>query len=153
MHITLASLPQARAQDVFNHCARHLMRQMQQSRRFSTVSQSTPCAYRGENGMKCVAGACIADDEYIPLMDDPLLLAQRKCDTLGYLTVGELEHGVTTRWGNLVELGVVPKAHCCLIQWLQSVHDQHQPQDWDFELRKLAEQFNLSPVVLDEVRH
>lgn len=153
MQITLATLPQVRAQAVFDHCARHLLTQMKHSRRYSEATGNLACAYRGDSGRKCVAGACIADDEYRPLMDDPRLLAQHKESVTGSLAMGEAEHGVTTKWANLVELGLVPKAHAQLIGWLQLIHDDHPPHEWASELGQLATTFNLSPAVLSETLH
>ncbi len=56
--ITLATLPQATAQEVFDQVARHLLSQGVKSR------NSYSCAYRGANGLKCAAGCLISDNEY-----------------------------------------------------------------------------------------
>lgn len=58
MNITLATLPQATEQQVFDQCAKHLLVQ-----RHKSVLHMR-CAYRGHNNTKCVAGCLIGDHEY-----------------------------------------------------------------------------------------
>ena len=57
--ITLATLPQATEQEVFEQVAKHLLTQNKKSFEFDT------CRYRGPNGLKCAAGCLISDEEYI----------------------------------------------------------------------------------------
>lgn len=61
--ITLATLPNATAQQVFDQVAGHLLTQLQAS-----VTHEG-CAYRGEEGLKCAAGCLIADEEYNDLFE------------------------------------------------------------------------------------
>lgn len=56
--ITLNTLEQATAQEVFDQVARHLIIQGKQCR------IGSECAYRGPDGLKCAAGCLIGDDEY-----------------------------------------------------------------------------------------
>jgi hypothetical protein len=60
--ITLKNLEQATAQEVFEQGAKHLLTQNCQS----VSEHDGACAYRGENGLKCVGGCFISDDEYKP---------------------------------------------------------------------------------------
>lgn len=55
--ITLATLAQAHAQEVFDQVARHMMTQKEKSQ------DNHSCLYRSD-GLKCAAGCLIADEEY-----------------------------------------------------------------------------------------
>jgi hypothetical protein len=56
--ITLATLPAATAQQVFDQVARHLLTQGRQAR------NAEACAYRGSEGTMCAAGCLMSDEEY-----------------------------------------------------------------------------------------
>ncbi len=56
--ITLKTLRQASAQQVYDQVKEHLMKQNAKSIRGDT------CAYRGNDGLKCAAGCLISDEEY-----------------------------------------------------------------------------------------
>lgn len=60
--ITLKTLPEATAQEVFNQVAEHLLTQQ-------VESLNDGCAYRNPQGLKCAAGCLMADDEYSPAME------------------------------------------------------------------------------------
>ena len=62
--ITLATLPQATEQEVFDQAVKHLLTQ----NAVSTGSDGS-CKYRGDNGLICAAGCFISDDEYGPEME------------------------------------------------------------------------------------
>ena len=76
------------------------------------------CLYRGPRGLKCAAGCLIADDEYRPEFEGK-------------------------RWSDLVGKGKIPKEYSELIVKLQEVHDYKEPEDWEEELKSVAEKFNL----------
>lgn len=73
------------------------------------------CMYRGENGMKCAAGCLIADDEYSPEFEGA---------SWAYVISFCIDHGK-------------------LISFLQKIHDCCNPSEWESELKKVAELFNL----------
>jgi hypothetical protein len=58
VEITLATLPQATPQQVFNHVARHLLVQG------SPSIDGSLCAYLTRDGKRCAAGCLIGQDEY-----------------------------------------------------------------------------------------
>jgi len=58
--ITLATLPKATSQEVFDQVALHLMTQGEPSMVYGA------CAYDDKEGMKCAAGCLISDEEYDP---------------------------------------------------------------------------------------
>lgn len=118
--ITLKTLPQASAQEVFNQVKNHMLSQMQRS------ESPTSCLYRYTEDnvtLKCAAGCLIADDEYVPEMD---------------------ASGNGTSWGNLVKEGLVPEHETMdLIVCLQDIHDSTQPCNWERELFEAAKNWNL----------
>ena len=120
--ITLKTLAQATAQEVFDQAAEHLLKQSRRS-----ASEAGGCMYRGENGLKCAAGCFIADDEYCSQMEG-------------------------APWDTLARRGIVDTKHCVLIHALQCVHDSYVPARWWRMLRGVAERFNLNPNVLDDNR-
>lgn len=61
--ITLATLEQATAQEVFEQVKKHSIEQP-----FKSMDEES-CLYRDGKGHKCFAGCLIADDEYIPEME------------------------------------------------------------------------------------
>lgn len=112
--ITLATLPQATAQEVFDQVKNHLLTQNRKS-----YGGFGSCVYRGENGTKCAAGCLISDEEY------------RK----------EFENQT---WYTLCMEGRVPIQHQSLISDLQDIHDHFITREWPSELKKLAETDNLN---------
>ena len=122
--ITLKTLRLATKQEVFDQVVTHLRTQGCRS-----ISKSGACRYRFEaphsRVLKCAAGCLIADEEYIPSMEQ-------------------------NTWGNLYERKLVPRSHFGLIVALQTIHDIMYSLDWEREFRKTAGDFGLSyapPVV------
>lgn len=124
--ITLKTLPQATAQEVFDQVAKHLLTQMKKSvakRAAESASDSKDyCMYRGFDGTKCAAGCLISDDEY------------------------KLEFE-NHNWSYLSDINyLVPKEHCHLIAQLQNIHDCYEPEDWRVKLNNLAKINHLKPI-------
>lgn len=117
--ITLATLPQATAQEVFDQGARHLL--TQGVRAFD--DEHEVCVYR-YGALRCVGGCFIADDEYNP---------------------GRMEQ---KDWYELVGAELAPAKHADLIRRMQSIHDVDDPKTWAQGLRRLAAEYGLSPAVL-----
>lgn len=108
--ITLKTLPEATAQEVFDQVAKHLLTQNKTSYSDDAVGI---CAYRGSEGLKCAAGCIIADDEYNPSWE---------------------QQG----WTVLVDSRVVPLKHHDLIRSLQLIHDDYDTDRWRELLDELA---------------
>jgi hypothetical protein len=53
-------------------------------------------------------------------------------------------------WDDLVKKRIVPNNHVALIQTLQFTHDNWEIEDWREGLLAAAQQYNLSPAVLEE---
>lgn len=115
--ITLKTLPQATAQEVFDQVARHLLTQNEKS------SDDSGCVYRTADGLACAAGCLMADDE----VDD--------------------EWNADVAWAELVERGVAPKEHQDLIEDLQGAHDSFPTQAWPERLKAIADNYGLSTAV------
>ena len=129
MIVTLKTLPMATEQEVFDQVVAHARRQRRECRQ---DSGNQWCQYR-KGELKCFAGALIADDEYLPLMDG--------------LSGGG--------WQHLVKAKTVPMNHQDLICELQSVHDMNNVCEWDNKFQALAENYSLAytPQPITEVAH
>lgn len=127
MNITLKTLSQATAQQVFDQVARHLL---QQRRRAIKVDAGfgAKCRYRAPDGAKCAIGCLIGDLEYDPEFEGhswPQLLERSK--RLGY---------------NL------PAEHLELLKTLQGIHDGTDPDFWRGNLKVVAERWGLATTAL-----
>lgn len=114
--ITLATLAEATEQEVFDFVANHLLTQNEKA------EINFQCRYRGDNGLKCAAGALMTDEEYLPSFD---------------------ESPVGCGWGALVLKEQVPNTHCEFIRELQMVHDCSLPHNWYHELKSFAKTHEL----------
>lgn len=115
MTITLATLPQATAQEVYSQVRKHLLTQKMKS-----IEEGKGCVYRGPDGLMCAAGCLISEDEYLEEME-------------------------RQPWSFLVNKVLVPKEHSRLIAALQRIHDQEEATYWEYSLNQLAADFNLEP--------
>lgn len=102
--VTLANLEYKTAQEVFDQAAVHMLTQKEKS---NDPQRPSRCLYRNPNGLKCAAGALIADHEYFEVMD--------KTGQSG--------------WYSLVDRGTVTATHKLLIANLQSAHDNFNTLD------------------------
>lgn len=121
MTITLATLSQATAQQVFNQVARHLLTQNAKCETLMDGCTEPRCRYR-YGTLMCAAGCLISEGEY----------EEGKFEGAG--------------WGRLVEWMRVPGAHSNLIRSLQRIHDNLGAQQWPSELAELAASYNLNMV-------
>lgn len=135
--ITLATLPQATAQQVFDQVATHLLTQKKKSRVIHRDNgklgfpKGDSCVYRTPEGLKCAAGCLISDEEYLTL-------------------IGESRNSIP--WNSLIARGVAPEEHRELIVSLQRCHDHNTPEYWDRYLLDIAKAYDLSPAVLDQFK-
>ena len=114
--ITLKTLPQATAQEVFDQVVRHLLLQL-----VPAQNGNGSCRYKleqPERTLKCAAGCLIADDEYKSKFE------------------GE-------SWDSLAALGLVPDTHKDLIRSLQRMHDTCLVSEWPERLQQLATDYGL----------
>ena len=109
--ITLKTLPQATAQEVFDQITQHLLQQGKAAK-----STTGACQYRietAEGVLKCAAGCLIADDEY-----------NREWEN--------------TDWPALVADKSVPNSHERLIYRMQGIHDCRSPGKWVRSFHEIA---------------
>lgn len=123
MIITLKSLPEATAQEVFNRVALHMLKQNAKSTNMGLLTADAQpamlCLYRGKDSLgSCAAGCLIADDEY-----------------------NQKFEGKT--WSGMVDRKWVPPQHVSLIRKLQNVHDGSSVEDWPRKLAEVAKEFSL----------
>jgi hypothetical protein len=97
-------------QETFDIVAAHLLKQGAKS-----MVGDDYCAYRGECGMKCAAGALIPDEEYRAEFEN-----QTVCDSQISTLIKELGHDVN------------------LVRRLQRLHDNRDVNEWPQALRALA---------------
>ena len=119
--ITLKTLEQATAQEVFDQVATHLLTQNKKSAEALSVGIAG-CRYRSSDGLKCAAGCLIGDDEYSLDME-------------------------TRSWRYLIHINLVPDKHSDLICQLQSIHDDIKVDAWREKLLELATKQNLETIV------
>lgn len=115
--ITLRTLPQATAQEVFDQITQHLLQQGKQA-----ISMTGSCRYRVETAegvLKCAAGCLIADDEYYNALEN-------------------------VTWNNLINGRKVPTNHGDLIQDLQKTHDNEVPDEWPNKFKLIATKYHLT---------
>jgi hypothetical protein len=118
--ITLATLEQATAQEVFDQVAEHLLKQGKRCQ----DSDNKFCVYRNDEGLKCAAGCLIGDDEYNFSLE-------------------------SNTWFDLTRFKKVPKTHDHLIRELQKIHDEYDVFQWREELATIAQLFQLDCAVID----
>jgi hypothetical protein len=123
--ITLATLPQATAQEIFDQVATHLLTQNCKSLTYSKWKKAHLPKYRGDNNTKCAIGCIISDDEYDPVMESCLV-----SDLL------ENIHNVPFE----------------LLAELQRTHDSWEPEEWKGELVKVAWLFQLDYSVVSKFK-
>ena len=115
--ITLKTLPQATAQEVFDQITQHLLQQGK-----AAISSTGACWYRVEvhgEVLKCAAGCLIADDEYD-------------------------ESWENTDWPSLVADKFAPDSHERLIYRMQGIHDCRSPGKWVRSFHEIAAEFSLT---------
>lgn len=111
--ITLATLNDATAQQVFDQVAKHLLTQGEQA-----LNTNGLCVYRAGD-KKCAVGCLIADEEYKPSMES------NDWEAL-------IEDGT-----------VPIKRHKELICSLQIIHDYNHPSTWKENLESVAKTYGL----------
>lgn len=120
--ITLATLPDATAQEVFEQVANHLLDQGERS------EENESCKYRytKANGrvLSCAAGCLMSDEEYS-------------------------ESYEKREWDTLVYNRRVPRSHDSLIRNLQQIHDGVEVSQWKIGLINLAKSFDLDASFLE----
>lgn len=119
------------AQEIFDTVARHLLTQNAQS-----IGPMGP-AYRGKDGRKCAAGVLVLDSEYTSRMEG---IAWR--ESLPDRTPGA-SRGFKAVCAARDRIG-----HAHLVESLQSIHDDYEPDKWSRQLIDTATVNGLDPGVV-----
>lgn len=108
--ITLKTLDQHTAQEIFDQVAKHLLTQ----NAVSVDAEEWNCLYRTSNGLKCAVGCLIADEEYDIKMENRSVGCLIYCDVSKHLQLLKdlqevHDHFETTLWKT--ELFTVTQRH------------------------------------------
>ena len=122
--ITLATLPNYTAQQVFDYVAKHLLTQGEKCEMFDD-DMNPVCVYKNEVNQRCAAGCLFGPGEYSRVLEGK-------------------------SWECLVEDRRVPSNHWSLITGLQRVHDTRSANNWYKGLQQLATECNLNTINLDQ---
>jgi hypothetical protein len=107
-------------QEIFDKAARHLLRQNAKALR---PGCSFACAYRAADGKKCAVGALIPAKLYKPEIEDKNII------DLEVEAPKILSH--------------IGRRNVELLRELQSLHDDHEPEQWPAKLAALGRRFKL----------
>lgn len=113
-------------QEIFNQVATHLLTQKEKAMHDSDENM---CAYRAEDGLKCAFGGVLPDKMYDPMME------------------GTRADGVFDGWPKVAEY--FGEGNRQLVQELQNVHDDNQPDEWRECLQDVATDYDLDSSILD----
>lgn len=122
--ITLATLPRATEQQVFDQIATHLLTQNDRA-----LGAGGVCVFLNDNGLKCAAGCLMTEAEFLALPSE--IKGGNWAGVAAYMHISEHEH---------------------LIAELQTVHDRRTVEQWPDALRTIAGAEKLNPGVLDVAR-
>ena len=123
--ITLATLPDRTAQEVFDYIANHLLSQGEKCQEIDDIYDGPLCKYRNSDNQSCAAGCLFGPGEYNPSFEG-------------------------NNWVGLRDDGIVPQSHFCLITSLQKIHDSRRAEEWYKELKELARMFQLDTANLHQ---
>ena len=115
--ITISTLNEATAQQVFDQVAKHLLTQ---GKRATNGGGSTQCRSRTHDGLMCAAGCLMSEEEYSEGFENISF------EALSF-------DGIQAR----------RLRHYEMIQELQEIHDSVEPEDWPGEMKAFAVQREL----------
>lgn len=110
-------------QEIYDTVSKHLLKQNTQSR----ISDNTEgmCAYKSDDGLKCAAGCLIPDELYDPRIET---------------------HGIEYVFAHWPEVAAhIGPENLKLVERLQEMHDNLDPEDWPVELNYVATVYGLTP--------
>jgi hypothetical protein len=112
-------------QEVFDTVATHLLKQ--NARAILSDVPEAMCAYKAGD-LECAAGCLIPGNLYDPEMETNCI------------------HHVFAKWPEVADEICYENLH--LVERLQYLHDNREPEEWSYHLRDVAEDFDLSTKVL-----
>ncbi len=132
-------------QALFNKVVTHLLAQNQRS-----SSDSHSCAYRGNNGLMCAAGAVLPDEHYKPSLEGKTLSAGPVCEAFlaaGVFDASEVSCDKPDPEDQEHTYALGGKA--LMLLDLQSIHGNTEPCFWFGELTMFAGANNLTMPTLE----
>jgi len=111
-------------QTVYNKVVKHLLTQRERSVGLNS-NFVTDCLYHSKDGKMCAAGCLIPKSKY-------------SADFEGLA------------WDELVDRDIVSRNNKYLINDLQYVHDQYEPDYWKTRLKDIGINYGLDTKILDE---
>ena len=126
--ITLKTLKDATAQEVFDQVAEHLLTQNQKS---FNPDKPNMCMYRNAMGLKCAIGCLVADDEYLE----------------GWEGLGWLELIQQIKKDRKIDF---ERVHENLLGSLQRIHDYSGAAMWLDRLKSVAKAEGLNTKILEK---
>lgn len=145
------------AQDIFNHVAKHLIKQAAKALEAqNSNSLAVACRYRTADGRSCAVG-CLIVRGYTPSLE-----GQTVFTALQLVDYDGLDENLTPSYdretldaallliGALALNGVNIKRHSRLVKDLQDVHDSNDVKFWPEELANVAVRHSLDGAVLIE---
>ena len=123
--ITLATLHEYSAQQVFDYISNHLLTQGEKCQEIDDIGDGPSCKYRNSDKQSCAAGCLIGPMEYTMDFEGK-------------------------DWGTHVNDGRVPDVHHGLISSMQKVHDTCNADNWYEGLLDVARIYGFSTFKLDQ---
>jgi hypothetical protein len=120
-------------QQIFSRVREHLLTQKQKS---LSVNDSTACAYRGHGGLSCAVGCLIPDEYYTP-----------EIEGLAIEPSWSAPAAAVRRLRRILRLSGIPVRNAQalrLLQELQVVHDECDPDRWAAHLKEIGQKFDLA---------
>ena len=116
-------------QEIFDTISKHLLTQKKKA-----LNSKNYCLYRTDNDLKCAIGCLIPDDLYDPEIEG-FSVADCFCST-------KPKGGLEKLQNILAKLNLDDNK--ILLERIQSIHDDNQPEYWLYGLNRLAKEFKLS---------
>lgn len=118
-------------QQLHVHIREKLLKQNQQSQ-IDTPRGTQVCAYRGDAGLKCAIGHCIADEHYEPRFEGKTLNSEGEVPT-------RLKAALAASMPNLP----MDEITLAYLNGAQQVHDQDTPRYWSERLALLMDTYRI----------
>lgn len=134
--------------EVFDKIKTHLLTQMSKS----MLDNGERCAYRGYNGRMCAIGCLIPDEDYKPIMEMATMNSVKTMNGMWVSAAGAWckdTQGSTSAslLADALNKQEIPISLHPVLRQLQTVHDQHEPEEWPFLLDDLErDRFGVSAI-------
>ena len=114
-------------QRIFNKVTNHLLTQMKQA-----ISDSHQCRYKTDDGFKCAVGCLISNESYSTEFEEKDF---EQVYSMSEEFAGIMEH--------LCKVNSLSENDIDFFMSLQSLHDNNDPDHWEFCLKEFAKKHDL----------